>query len=114
MVVDAITVIGDDAASALFRADLLRDLGSQADTLTVAGTARGVAEELQAWSASGAVDGVVILPGSVPTDVVALATQLAPELRSLGVLEGDGVAEDLLPASAGLDAALDAALANWN
>lgn len=114
VVVDAITVIGDDAASALFRADLLRDLGSQADTLTVAGTARGVAEELQAWSASGAVDGVVILPGSVPTDVVALATQLAPELRSLGVLEGDGVAEDLLPASAGLDAALDAALANWN
>lgn len=88
VLVDAVVVIGEDAASALFRADLLRDLGpaSEADSLTLAGTARGVADAIVEWA--GAVDGFVLSPGSLPTDALAIAHGLAPELRARGLLRG--------------------------
>lgn len=88
VVVDAVTVISDDAASALFRADLLRDLGTVEgpEPLTVAGTGGGVADVLQEWVEADAADGFVVLPGSLPTDVLAIAGSLAPELRERGLL----------------------------
>ncbi|GMA30872.1 hypothetical protein [Litorihabitans aurantiacus] len=88
VVVDAVTVIAQDAPSALFRADLIRDLAgaSDRDQLTVAGTARGVADVFEDWFTQGAVDGFVIQPGSLPADVHALAAELAPELRERGLL----------------------------
>ncbi|PWD49422.1 hypothetical protein C8046_00490 [Serinibacter arcticus] len=90
VLVDAVTVIGQDAASALFRADLLRDLGTHTDhdELTVAGTARGVADVFEDWYTQGAVDGFVVLPGSLPADVQALAHELAPALAERGLLAG--------------------------
>jgi len=90
VVVDAVTVIAQDAPSALFRADLLRDLGTHADhdQLTVAGTARGVADVFEDWFTQGAVDGFVVLPGSLPADVHALAHELAPSLVERGLLAG--------------------------
>lgn len=88
VVVDAVTVVAQDAASALFRADLLRDLGTHADhdQLTVAGTARGVADVFEDWFSQDAVDGFVVLPGSLPADVHSLATELAPALVARGLL----------------------------
>ena len=88
VLVDAVTVIANDEASALFRADLIRDVGTHAglEPLTIAGTPSGVADEFEEWFVSGAVDGIVVLPGSLPADVHALATQLAPELRERGLL----------------------------
>lgn len=109
VLVEAVTVIGQDAASALFRADLVRELGPAAHehSLTVAGTAAGVAEELAQWV--GAVDGFVLVPGSLPTDAVAIARELAPALASRGLIRGDvvaaGVESDL---EAALEAELDA------
>lgn len=88
VLIDAITVIGQDASSAVFRADLLRDLSDETvnETLTIAGTARGVADEIAAWHAAGAADGFVLIPGSLPTDAVAIASELAPELALRGLL----------------------------
>jgi len=90
VVVDAVTVVAQDAPSALFRADLLRDLGTHPDhdQLTVAGTARGVADVFEDWFTQGAVDGFVVLPGSLPADVHALAHELAPALVERGLLAG--------------------------
>lgn len=87
VLVDAVTVIGEDASSALFRADMLHDLGD-GDTrgLTVAGTVHGVADELARWVHDGAADGFVLIPGSLPTDAVAIARGLAPELEKRGLL----------------------------
>lgn len=80
VVVDVVTVIGQDDASARFRADLLRDVAdtttTQAEPLTVAGTAESVAEVLAEWAE--VVDGFVLVPGSLPTDVLAVAHGLVP------------------------------------
>lgn len=88
VVLDVVTVLADDTASARFRADLLRDLGEQPGpaALTVAGTPGEVASELESWVADGAVDGFVLIPGSLPTDVLALVSGLAPQLRERGLL----------------------------
>lgn len=89
VVVDAVTVIGQDAPSALFRADLIRDVGTHTagEQLTVAGTARGVADVFEEWLGAGAVDGFVVLPGSLPADVHALATELGPVLQGRGLVD---------------------------
>lgn len=88
VLIDAVVVIGDDAASALFRADMLHDLGDAEESrgLTVAGTVQGVADELARWVHDGAADGFVLIPGSLPTDAVAIARGLAPELEIRGLL----------------------------
>lgn len=87
VVVDVVTVIGQDDASAQFRADLLRDVAAGTtpdDVLTVAGTAQAVAGVLAEWA--DVVDGFVLVPGSLPTDVLAITHGLIPALASLGLI----------------------------
>lgn len=86
VVLDVLTVIGQDDASARFRADLLRDVSDapREEPLTIAGTAASVAAELGGWA--GVVDGFVLVPGSLPTDVVAIAGALVPALTERALL----------------------------
>ncbi|ACQ79884.1 hypothetical protein Bcav_1628 [Beutenbergia cavernae DSM 12333] len=89
VLVDALTVIADDASSAEFRADLIRDVGGvdpTEDLLTIAGTPAHAADVVEEWVRAEAADGVVVLPGSLPADVVALARDVTPELVSRGLL----------------------------
>lgn len=84
VLVDARCVIGEDSASAQFRADLLRDLDADLDPLTFAGTGQDVAQELHDWAEAGAADGFVLTPGSLRSDVTAIVRELAPALDSRG------------------------------
>ncbi|ROR93152.1 alkanesulfonate monooxygenase SsuD/methylene tetrahydromethanopterin reductase-like flavin-dependent oxidoreductase (luciferase family) [Salana multivorans] len=94
VVVDVVTVIAQDELSAQFRADLLRDVSDgaseEAATLTLAGTAQTVADALEEWA--GVVDGFVLVPGSLPTDALAIAHGLVPELAARGLVPAPAAA----------------------
>jgi len=52
-----------------------------ADSLSWRGPAAGLADLMQAWTASGACDGFNLLPASLPGDLIAVTQTLIPELR---------------------------------
>ncbi|QGH69794.1 LLM class flavin-dependent oxidoreductase [Pseudactinotalea sp. HY158] len=87
VLVDVHTLIAPDAARAQARADLLRDLGlAPADgLLRTAGPAHELARLWQNWVRAGAADGFTVIPASVPTDVVALVSEVLPDLRARGL-----------------------------
>ncbi|MFV0427293.1 MAG: hypothetical protein ACK5KU_09705 [Beutenbergiaceae bacterium] len=87
VVVDLTAVIGSDDEGAQARADLLSALDPSAEptTLTFVGTATGLADLWQEWVDAGAADGFTIIPTSVPTDVLAVVTEVLPELERRGL-----------------------------
>lgn len=89
VLVDVHTLIAPDAARAQARADLLADLGFAPveGLLQTAGPAHELARLWQNWVRAGAADGFTVIPASVPTDVVALVTEVLPDLRARGLRE---------------------------
>lgn len=89
VVVDLHAVIGVDVEGAQARADLIAALEPEAvpatDLLRFVGTAAGLAELWQQWVQEGAADGFTVIPASVPTDVLAVVTELVGELTSRGL-----------------------------
>ncbi|MFV0253373.1 MAG: hypothetical protein ACK5H2_08545 [Beutenbergiaceae bacterium] len=86
VIVDLKAVIGADEEGAVARADLLAGFDPDAaQVLEFVGTATGLADLWQEWVDAGAADGFTIVPTSVPTDVLAVVTELAPELQRRGL-----------------------------
>lgn len=91
VLVDVHAVIGSDDEGALARAELLAVLDADSDSapeaglLHFAGTATGLADLWQEWVSAGAADGFTVIPASVPTDVLAVVTEVLPELASRGL-----------------------------
>lgn len=53
--------------------------------LTLIGTAKQIADELQAWFEQGAADGFNVMPPLLPTGLEDFATQVVPELQRRGL-----------------------------
>ncbi len=91
VLVDVRTVLGADDEGARARADLLAILddesesGTDTSLLAFVGTSAGLAELWQEWVAAGAADGFTVIPASVPTDVLAVVTELVGELTARGL-----------------------------
>ncbi len=89
VLVDVHAVLGADTEGARARADLLALLEPESapdsTVLEHVGTTDGLADLWQAWVEAGAADGFTVIPASVPTDVLAVATELAPELERRGL-----------------------------
>lgn len=87
VVVDVHAVLAEDAQDAVVRADFLADLdpAPRDGLLQHAGTPVSLATVWQNWVRAGAADGFTILPGSIPTDVLAITTGLLPELHQRGL-----------------------------
>ena len=96
VLVDLHTVISADREAAEERAALVADIAGEhapwAGALSAVGTVGDVADLIQSWQQAGAADGFVVLPGSLPADVVALLRGLLPELRSRGLVSEQAVA----------------------
>ncbi|TRW46294.1 LLM class flavin-dependent oxidoreductase [Georgenia yuyongxinii] len=97
VLVDLHTVISADRDSAEARAELVSAIAGDAapwqGALTAYGTATDVADLIQTWIQAGAADGFVVLPGSLPADVVGLLRGVLPELRSRGLVGEQTVAD---------------------
>lgn len=97
VLVDLHTVISADRDSAEARAELVAAIAGDAapwqGALTAHGTATDVADLIQTWIQAGAADGFVVLPGSLPADVVGLLRGVLPELRSRGLVGAQTVAD---------------------
>ncbi|GAA1645690.1 LLM class flavin-dependent oxidoreductase [Georgenia ruanii] len=96
VLVDLHAVISADRASAEARAELVADIdGDDAPwrgALSAVGTPGDVADLIQTWVQGGAADGFVVLPGSLPADVVGLLRGVLPELRTRGLVAEQAVA----------------------
>lgn len=96
VLVDLHTVISGDRATAEARAALVGDIAGPdapwSGALSAVGTVDDVADLAQSWLRAGAADGFVVLPGSLPADVVALLRGVLPTLRSRGLVEERAVA----------------------
>ncbi|GEK21104.1 LLM class flavin-dependent oxidoreductase [Cellulomonas xylanilytica] len=82
---DAFAVTGPDEASARARLDLLTELDGvrwDTDSLTHVGTARKLTDTFLDWWEIGAVDGFVVRPSSLHTDLDALVDGVVPMLRT--------------------------------
>lgn len=97
VLVDLHTVISEDVESARARADLLADIAGDEPAwegaLRSVGTAQDAAALIARWLEAGAADGFVIVPGSIPADVVALLRDVLPQLRSRNLVADAAVAE---------------------
>lgn len=100
VLVDVHAVLGADEDGARARADLLELLESETEPdtglLRFVGTSAGLADLWSQWSAAGAADGFTVIPASVPTDVLAVVTELVGELTARGLR---GVSTPTVPAS---------------
>src|SRR5690625_4891255 len=87
VLVDVHAVLAGESQEAANRAAFIADLGGEqpAGLLQHAGTVSTFATVWQNWVRAGAADGFTILPGSIPTDVLAIATGLLPELDRRGL-----------------------------
>ena len=92
VLVDVRALIGADDEGARARAELIALLDEEndgvpqpTDLLSFVGTAEGLADLWQEWVAAGAADGFTVIPASVPTDVLAVVTELVPELEARGL-----------------------------
>lgn len=89
VLVDVHAVLGADQQGAAARAELLDllDTESQPDPglLRLVGTAAALADLWQEWVQAGAADGFTVIPASVPTDVLAVVTELVPALTARGL-----------------------------
>lgn len=85
VIVDTHVVLADDQAAAQARFDLFEAIQGvpQPPSLTIIGTAAQAITTVEKWIEAGAVDGVAFIPGSVPTDVLALARNVLPALQEL-------------------------------
>lgn len=96
VLVDLHTVISEDVEAARARAELLEDIAdgtpSWDGALRTIGTATDAAALIARWLEAGAADGFVILPGSIPADVLALLRDVLPELRKHDLVAGASVA----------------------
>ncbi|MHB1065412.1 MAG: hypothetical protein ACYC1Z_13155 [Georgenia sp.] len=90
VLVDLHTVISGDRDTAQARAALIGDIAGPdaawAGALSAVGTVADVVELVQTWLQAGGADGFVVLPGSLPADVVALLRGVLPALRSRGLV----------------------------
>ncbi|UNX53804.1 hypothetical protein MF406_12545 [Georgenia sp. TF02-10] len=97
VLVDLHTVISTDRAAARERAGLVADIAGDdapwAGALSAVGTVQDAADTVQTWLTAGAADGFVVLPGSLPADVLALLRGLLPELRARGLVAEQAVAD---------------------
>ena len=85
VLVDAFVVTGPDQASARARLDLLTELEGvrwDTDSLTHVGTARELTDTFLRWWEIGAVDGFVVRPSSLHTDLDVLVDGVVPMLRT--------------------------------
>ncbi len=55
----------------------------------IIGTARTIADEMEAWFTAGAADGFNILPATLPGGLVQVVDQLVPELQRRGLFRTD-------------------------
>ncbi|GAB2600117.1 LLM class flavin-dependent oxidoreductase [Pseudactinotalea suaedae] len=91
VLVDVHTVLGADDDGARARADLLTALESETESetdsslLRFVGTSAAFAELWQEWVDAGAADGFTVIPASVPTDVLAVVTEVVDELTARGL-----------------------------
>ncbi|PJI93819.1 LLM class flavin-dependent oxidoreductase [Luteimicrobium subarcticum] len=98
VLVDVVTVVGEDLRSAQERLDLLTELaaidaepgaapvaGPFDGSLTHVGTALDLADLVAAWSAAGAADGFTIRPASLATDLAAVVHGTVPALQARGL-----------------------------
>lgn len=93
VLVDLHAVLSDDPHVARDRAAFIAELReegggaspSPAPPLRHSGTASALANLWQNWVRAGAADGFTIIPGSIPTDIIAVAGQLLPELDRRGL-----------------------------
>lgn len=92
VLVDVRTVLGADEEGAQARLDLLTlleddEIPTDESLLRFAGTSAGFADLWQQWVEAGAADGFTIIPASVPTDVLAVVTEVVDELSARGLRE---------------------------
>lgn len=87
VLVDVHAVLAEETQDALTRAEFISDLAPERPEglLQHAGTVNALANVWQNWVRAGAADGFTVLPGSIPTDVVEVATGLLPELHRRGL-----------------------------
>ena len=77
-------VVGLARRENLSIAALAKRVAAGRTSRTIAGTAREVADELQAWHESGAADGFVITPAFLPAGLDAFVDHVVPELQRRG------------------------------
>lgn len=81
---DVRTLIGDDEKVLAERAWLSASLAGENDhwrgAYEFTGTARELTEQVQRWISSGAIDGVTIIPASLPGDLRSILKVLVPSL----------------------------------
>jgi alkanesulfonate monooxygenase SsuD/methylene tetrahydromethanopterin reductase-like flavin-dependent oxidoreductase (luciferase family) len=90
VLVDLVTVVGQDRRSAQERLDLLEELGGEQGglpegVLTHVGTAVDLADLLEDWFDAGAADGFTLRPASLDTDLRAIVGGTVPVLQADGV-----------------------------
>ncbi|GMA24436.1 hypothetical protein GCM10025864_21950 [Luteimicrobium album] len=90
VLVDLVTVVGQDRRSAQERLDLLEELGGEngglpEGALTHVGTAVDLADLLEDWFDAGAADGFTLRPASLDTDLRAIVGGTVPVLQADGV-----------------------------
>jgi alkanesulfonate monooxygenase SsuD/methylene tetrahydromethanopterin reductase-like flavin-dependent oxidoreductase (luciferase family) len=91
VLVDVRAVLAADDDGARARADLLAILDNESESgtdpslLGFVGTSAGLADLWQQWVEAGAADGFTVIPASVPTDVLAVVTEVIGELTARGL-----------------------------
>ncbi len=87
VLVDLHAVLGDDVNAARNRAQFIRELDPPhaQGLFSHAGSVATLANVWQNWVRAGAADGFTLIPGSIPTDVLQIATGLLPELARRGL-----------------------------
>lgn len=87
VLVDVHTILAETLEDAESRALFIEDLGGEhtQGLLHHVGTVTTLASVWQNWVRAGAADGFVILPASIPTDVIHVASGLIPELQRRGL-----------------------------
>lgn len=87
VLVDVRTILAKDADAAQSRALFIEDVAEidREGLLEHFGTVSSLATVWQNWVRAGAADGFTIIPASIPTDVIEVATGLLPELDRRGL-----------------------------
>ena len=87
VIIDARVVLAQDVTDAQNRADFIAELtqNQPANLLQHVGTPRTLATVWHNWVRAGAADGFTLIPASIPTDVVAIASGLIDQLQQRGL-----------------------------